>query len=542
MRTLVIQFGRVGDVIQTTPLLADLVADSRNLTDVLLVAPNQTALARLGGLSQIRAMAPDARLLDDQIATGFAVGKVPPEASTFLSSLSLPRYDRVINASHSALGCWLAGHIPCERREGGVIGDSRECLYEGSAHTYRIAQLGFRHRNWFNLVDLLRCSAEPRTMPQPGSRPYVNTFERLSFTPPPGRKVALNVGASEPDRRWPQAHFASLAEGLTAAGLVPILVGAPSERDLAAQVQALCRCPLPSFMETPVPEMATLLSVTDLLVSVDTGAVHIAAAVGTKVLSLSASTVYFAETAPWAEGNLILQGQLGAPMAQLEPSLVLTAALNRLGLVDQASLRSELAHHQQEAWETAFLPVAADPLGGISYWPLHEYLPSIEDLFTRTLRHVFAASFCGGGGSISIEYLKERFPQAWDGPRSIMGQQAEGLLNAMKPITQTLQQMSIAAAKCEKNSRRIDRDAGAVVNNLVPVLIRTLKTLLKCTSNADSRAFQPVVHYLDWRLRVMPLLPPVETFAYHGREYRNAAAMLDRCWSLLVGSPPQLPA
>jgi hypothetical protein len=104
----------------------------------------------------------------------------------------------------------------------------------------------------------------------------------------------------------------------------------------------------------------------------------------------------------------------------------------------------------------------------------------------------------------------------------------------MSPIVQTLQQMSVAAAKCEESSRRMDSDAGTVVNHLVPVLVRTLKTLLNCTAGAEARAFQPVMHYLDWRLRMMPLLPPVETFAYHAREYGRAAAMLDRCWSLLV--------
>jgi hypothetical protein len=536
MRTLVIQFGRVGDVIQTTPLLRDLSSDAQNPTDLLLVSPNQYAIASLGGLSDVRAIGPDARLLDDQIATGFATGRVPIEASAFLRELCLPQYGRIINASHSALGCWLAAHIPCERREGGVI-DSTECLYEGPAHIYRVAQLGFRERNWFNLVDLLRCSAEARTMPLPCSRPFVEASEKLSFALPPGRKVALNVGASEPQRRWPPAHFARLAETLTAAGLVPILVGAPSERDLAAQVQALCRSPLPSFMETPIAEMATMLSLTDLLVSVDTGAVHIAAAVGTKVLSLSGSSVYFAETAPWAEGNVILQGRMGAPMSQLEPSLVLSAALYRLALADLASFRSELARQGQQAWETSFLPATADPLGGISYWPLHEYVPSIDDLFTRTLRHVFAVDFCGRSGKISLEYLKEKFPLAWE-PNSELGQQAENLKNSMRPVVQTLQQMSVAAVKCEQSSRRIDRDAGNVVNQLAPVLIRTLNTLLESTAAPGARAFQPVLHYLDWRLRMMPVLPPAETFAYHACEYRSAANMLDRCWSLLLRHLP----
>jgi ADP-heptose:LPS heptosyltransferase len=529
VRTLVIQFGRLGDVIQTTPLLRDLAAsDSQGSIDLLLVHPNQTALSGISGIAQIRTVRLEAKLLDDQIATGFAQGRIPKEAPALLDTLNLPRYGRVIHASHAALGCWLAGHIPCEQREGGMIGDSSECLYKGAAHIYRVALLAFRERNWFNVVDLVRCSAEHCTPPQPGSRPYVSTGKRLSFALPAGRKVALNVGASEPHRCWPPEHFARLAEALTAAGLTPLLVGAPSERDLGAKVQAFCRTPLAGFFETPIAEMAKLLSLVELLVSVDTGAVHIAAAVGTKVVSLSGSTVYFAETAPWGAGHLILQGRLGAPMSELEPSLALVAALHRLGLADQASLRAELARGGQQAWETRFLPPEADPLGGISYWPLHEYVPRVEDLFTRALRHLFALWFCRGVGRVSLAYLKDELLGAGD-----LVQQADSLLQTMTPIVQALDQMSVAAGQCEELSARRDPEAGAAVNRLVPKLMDGLQALLARTAQADALAFQPVTHYLDWRLRMMPPAPPRETFAYHAQEYQAAAALLRRC-GLLV--------
>jgi ADP-heptose:LPS heptosyltransferase len=531
VRTLVIQFGRLGDVIQTTPLLRDLAAsDSQDGIDLLLVHPNQTALSGLSGIAQMRTVRLEAKLLDDQIATGFAQGRIPKEAPALLDALNLPQYGRVIHASHAALGCWLAGHISCEQREGGIIGDAGECLYEGAAHTYRVALLAFRERNWFNVVDLIRCSAERCTPPQPASRPYVSTSERLSFALPAGRKVALNVGASEPHRCWPPEHFARLAEALTAAGLTPILVGAPSERDLGAKVEALCRTPLAGFFETPIAEMAKLLSLVDLLVSVDTGAVHIAAAVGCKVVSLSGASVYFAETAPWGAGHLILQGRLGAPMAQLEPNLVLTAALHRLGLADQASLRTELARRGQQAWETRFLPPEADPLGGISYWPLHEYVPRAEELFTRALRHLFALEFRGGVGSVSLDYLRDLFVG-----RESLVQEADCRLQTMTPIVQTLDQMSAAASKCEEVSTRRDPEAGAAVKRLAPKLMEGLQALLARTAKADALAFQPVMHYLDWRLRMMPVMPPRETFAYHAQEYEAAAAMLRRCGALVRG-------
>lgn len=47
--------------------------------------------------------------------------------------------------------------------------------------------------------------------------------------------------------------------------------------------------------------MARLLAQSELVVSADTGAAHIAAAVGTRVVGLYAATAYFAETSPWVK-------------------------------------------------------------------------------------------------------------------------------------------------------------------------------------------------------------------------------------------------
>jgi hypothetical protein len=94
----------------------------------------------------------------------------------------------------------LAGRRDSDAREGGTINRQGECLYKGEAHTYRVALLEFREQNCFNLVDLLRCGGPPRErFPSRSS----STASRLPFALPPGRRVALNVGANEKHRRWP---------------------------------------------------------------------------------------------------------------------------------------------------------------------------------------------------------------------------------------------------------------------------------------------------------------------------------------------------
>ena len=586
MRTLVIQLGRLGDVIQTTPLLQDLAATpGGEPVDLLLLHPNQSAILGHQDVATIRAISEDLKPLDNQIAAGFRQSRIPMRARTLLEQLNLPRYDRVINASHAALGCWLTGQIPATERHGGGITPEGECLYQGAAQTYRIAMLAFREQNWFNIVDLMRCAAyAPRSTakgnaPQENaqredrwgvdsssattsvpsrvtasrdwapthsslgpSRLYVNESVALPFTLPAGRKVALNVGASETGRTWPPVHFARLAERLAAQGLAPILVGAPSDRDACAVVQAASRTALPSFAgKTSIPEMARLLAQCELLVSADTGAAHIAAAVGTTVLGLYGATAYFAETAPWGEGHLILQTRIGASMSALPVDTVLAAALNRLRRLDAVRLQRELTQSGQAAWETAFLPGNVDPLGGLCYRPVHSRPFTVEELFTRALRHVFAREFCGGAGRVSLDYLPDFSNSAgaddadYDvGIASIDSGRWSSLWQNCKSLAQILEQIQGAAIACATMATQ--RQSYSDIGSTTAKLTDTLAALKSLTEDAEWMMFRPVVHYLDWRLRMMPVLSPKETFTSHALEYRVAARLLRDATGLLRGA------
>lgn len=396
MSTLVIQLGRLGDVVQTTPLLQQLAAQQPGQRlDLLVVEPNQQCVSGLPGLTSVYTLSEELKPLDDQIASGFPRRQIPLAAWHCLRNLELPHYDHVINASHAALGCWLAGEISSTTREGGVINRQGECLYDGGAHAYRVAMIGFRRQNTFNVVDLLRCSG-PAGDRDASPKLHVDIAHELPFdlplSPTPnGSRIALNVGANEKHRCWPSQQFVRLAAALHEHGCAPILVGAPSDRDACAEVEALSRIPLPNFAgQTSISEMARLLKECDLLISSDTGAVHIAAAVGTTVLGLYGASAYFAETSPWGAGHLILQTPLGAPLSDLTPELVLSATLNRLGQRKEADFRRELQLANQSAWETRLLPVAADGLGGVIYRPLHASSCSAEEWFTQTLRRSFA--------------------------------------------------------------------------------------------------------------------------------------------------------
>jgi hypothetical protein len=81
MHTLVIQLGRLGDVVQTTPLPRELAAagagDPGDRIDLLLLHPNQAAVLGIRCIATIRTMGEDLRPLDDQIAAGFRRRQIP---------------------------------------------------------------------------------------------------------------------------------------------------------------------------------------------------------------------------------------------------------------------------------------------------------------------------------------------------------------------------------------------------------------------------------------------------------------------------------
>ena len=97
--------------------------------------------------------------------------------------------------------------------------------------------------------------------------------------------VGLFPGAGHLSRRWPQEHFAELADHLVRNDRVRVVVFAgPEEREIVAQMRPLFP-PKTIFLDRlTIPQLVSAQARLTLFVSNDTGPVHIAAAVGTPVI------------------------------------------------------------------------------------------------------------------------------------------------------------------------------------------------------------------------------------------------------------------
>ena len=206
------------------------------------------------------------------------------------------RYDLVLNSQRSNIKNWIlvSAGFPC-----------RLLIYHKSRKTgiHAVA-------DHLKTLAPLRLSTDDHRLeffPSSESELFAETFFRQNGLNAK-RVIALNPGASHPVNRWDPRQFAALAERLTEeAGLGVILIGGSEDIPLAEKITSSCRASLNVLTgKTGISEVASILKRCDLLVSGDTGPMHLATAVGTRVVALFGAADP-ERTGPVGEGNRVIR-------------------------------------------------------------------------------------------------------------------------------------------------------------------------------------------------------------------------------------------
>lgn len=121
--------------------------------------------------------------------------------------------------------------------------------------------------------------------------------ERARYAPllpeSPNPTVAMVVGTTKPEKEWPAERYAALADQLAAElGARTVLVGGRSarEEEAAATIRRLARNPPLDLREWDLRRLAYLTERADVLVSPDTGPLHVGVALGTPTVALMGYT------------------------------------------------------------------------------------------------------------------------------------------------------------------------------------------------------------------------------------------------------------
>lgn len=141
---------------------------------------------------------------------------------------------------------------------------------------------------------------------------------RLAVRPPPetqhltggGRYVVLHPGVTVPARAWPPELCRRAVRALAAAGHRVLVTGTAAEGALTAYASGRHGTDLGG--RTDLAELAGVLAGADALVAGNTGPAHLAAAVGTPVVSLFSPVVPAARWAPYGVPHILLGDQHAA--------------------------------------------------------------------------------------------------------------------------------------------------------------------------------------------------------------------------------------
>jgi len=372
MRTFVVNLTRFGDLLQTQPVLSGLKASGHEVGLVCL----QNFRGATALLRDVDAVfdVPGARLLA-------GLDRAWPEAvGDFLAWTEGARKEfwpqACINLTPSLPGRLLARALATGSISGFGMDGHGFGTYSSPWSAFLEASSRQRGCSPFNLVDLFWKAAHlgdgprPFRLAEPAPDAVENALAILAASAPPGHAgyLGLQLGASAARRQWPVESFAALATGLwEGLRLCPVLVGGKGEEPLAEAFRAACQTPHVDLIgRTGLTELAAVVSRLRLLVTNDTGTMHLAAGLDVPSLAIFLATAQPWDTGPYRPGCLCLEPDMPChPCGFGQPCLLNEACRYKISAhVAQAFaegfLRNgvwpELPEQGVRAWETVVEP------------------------------------------------------------------------------------------------------------------------------------------------------------------------------------------
>ncbi|HAM49524.1 MAG TPA: glycosyltransferase family 9 protein [Nitrospiraceae bacterium] len=288
---LIIKPGAIGDVLQLTPVIRALKSKYPDAEITLLVGSAATAELFRYNPSVRETVVYDKRGEHKSIMSFIRLWK----------RLRTTEFDLVINFQRSNVRAWLLASASFP---------SRILVYHKAKK--RIVHAVVNYLDTLAPLGILSANLDLELSPGPDARAFAeNLLSAVKANNKP--LIALNPGASHPLKQWGSGQFAELASILFKELSASIIIVGGSD-DIALSEEIARRTvsrPLLLAGKLDLLQLGAILEQCDLLVSGDTGPMHIATAVGTRVAGLFGSTDP-ARTGPVGQGHRVIQAK-GVP-------------------------------------------------------------------------------------------------------------------------------------------------------------------------------------------------------------------------------------
>jgi heptosyltransferase II len=286
LNILVMKPGAVGDLLQMTPVIRALKQYSPDAEISFLVGSETTATLFRN----------DPRVSETIVFDRTGRHRSFSAKSELWRRLHGKRYDLVLNFQRSNLKTWFlaSAAFPC-----------RVLVYHKA--TDRTVHAVVNYLETLAPLGIAPTDTGLELILDDESRAFAREFfssHGLEDTP----VIALNPGATHAVNRWPTARFAELADLIAdRLSVKVIIVGGSDDVPLATEILALSRTnPLSLSGKTTLLQLGAILERCRVLVSGDTGPLHMATAVGTKTIALFGAADP-ARTGPVGNGHTVIQ-------------------------------------------------------------------------------------------------------------------------------------------------------------------------------------------------------------------------------------------
>jgi heptosyltransferase-1 len=287
---LIVRLGSLGDVVHAIPFAAALREQFPHARIDWLVDPRYTDLLDLVTVID-RRIAADPRWL--------VRGRERARFLATLRELRGEQYDAAFDLQGLVKSAMLARVVKPRR----LVGFPRRHLREPLARVFYTDTPdpgAATHVIYKNLALLTALGFEDRRLRFPLTIPKSATVDSVVQRFAPDGFVLINPGAAWPNKRWPAACFGAVAAAMRASyGLRSLVLWGPGEKPLAHQVTDASAGAAEVAPPTAIPEIAGIARAARLMISGDTGPMHLAAAVGTPLVTLFGPTLPD-RNGPWA--------------------------------------------------------------------------------------------------------------------------------------------------------------------------------------------------------------------------------------------------
>ncbi len=317
-RILVINFTRMGDIVQTSPLIAGLLQKwEQPQIDLLVMQGFRSIADMIPGVSRVLLWDQDESV--SRIVRGDSLAATYRYHRDLIESLRENNYDLIVNVTHSNESAVLLRALRGQQKRGILLDDLGRKLTSHPWIDYFFNVTANRGFNDFNLVDIYRRLGDLEAGQGTRLQLKVRDEDReqartllAEFSDDGSPLVAMQPGANRDNRRWPAERFAELTRRLYEEyNITPLLIGSANERELTEKISSLAKVPVCNLAgETGIPLLAAVLEQCELLISNDTGSMHIAAAVDTPTVALFLATALPQETGAYTENTIILQPRI----------------------------------------------------------------------------------------------------------------------------------------------------------------------------------------------------------------------------------------